>query len=365
MSNNISKPIKIGVVIGRMNPPHKGHLSLIQQAVEENNYVIVVLGSAKQVPDPKNPLSAEQRTQLLFKLCNDCGVSTNSILVTSVKDFLYSDVEWVNAVKQQVIHNANTTLSYISTNTRWSGTLYGYEKDDTSKYLKWFKDIWAYQPIAVPFTDDHEKIVSSTAIRDILFSKGLFALQDPLIVKACSPKQIEYLEQWILSSEFHAIQQDYEHYKEYKQRWNTSPFPPVFVTGDAVVFCNGHVLVVTRKGPPGCDTYALPGGFIDQEETIKECIIRELREETKIDVPPGKLKNCLRSITVFDAPQRSLRGRTITHAGLIVLDEPTLPRVKGADDARSAFWLSLHHLDKFQDKFFEDHWHIINVLKTI
>lgn len=365
MRTNNNGVIKIGVVIGRMNPPHKGHLTLIQQAVDENEHVIIVLGSAKQPTDPKNPLSVDKRALLLNELCNDCGVSTEHLHITSVRDFLYSDVEWVNAVKQQVASKAHTILCNTTNNIKWTYTLYGYEKDDTSNYLKWFKDFWGYQPIANPFKDDQNKIVSSTTIRDILFSKGLFALQDPLIVKACSPKQIAYLEQWIMSSDFHSIQQDYEHYKEYKQRWNTSPFPPVFVTGDAVVFCNGHVLVVTRKGPPGGNAYALPGGFINQEETVNECIIRELREETKIDVPPGKLKNCLRSITVFDAPQRSLRGRTITHAGLIVLDEPTLPRVKGADDARSAFWLSLHHLDKFQDKFFEDHWHIINVLKTI
>ena len=42
-----------------------------------------------------------------------------------------------------------------------------------------------------------------------------------------------------------------EFYKDYKAQFSMLPYPPVFVTGDAVVTCAGHLLVVERGGMPG------------------------------------------------------------------------------------------------------------------
>ena len=63
-----------------------------------------------------------------------------------------------------------------------------------------------------------------------------------------------------------------EFYKDYKAQFSMLPYPPVFVTGDAVVTCAGHLLVVERGGMPGKGLWALPGGFINQKETVEECI---------------------------------------------------------------------------------------------
>jgi bifunctional NMN adenylyltransferase/nudix hydrolase len=65
---------------------------------------------------------------------------------------------------------------------------------------------------------------------------------------------------------------------------------------------------------------------------------------------------------VFDYPQRSLRGRTVTHAYHIDINvkvEEGLPLVKGGDDAAKAYWLPLADLGINEDKFFEDHIDII------
>jgi len=89
---------------------------------------------------------------------------------------------------------------------------------------------------------------------------------------------------------------------------------------------------------------------------------RELKEETKIDVPDAVLRGSIKHSRVFDDPHRSARGRTIAHAYLIQLepDAAGLPAVLGSDDAEKAYWLPLAKLDP--RLMFEDHYHIIQAL---
>jgi len=104
--------------------------------------------------------------------------------------------------------------------------------------------------------------------------------------------------------------------------------------------------------------WALPGGFLNQEETMLDGCIRELKEETKIKLPVPVLKGSIKESKTFDAPNRSARGRTITQAFFIDLGVGELPKVKGSDDAAKAFWVPFNKVK--QEKMFEDHFHIID-----
>ncbi|VFS46366.1 Bifunctional NMN adenylyltransferase/Nudix hydrolase [Budvicia aquatica] len=75
-------------------------------------------------------------------------------------------------------------------------------------------------------------------------------------------------------------------------------------------------------------------------------------------MPAPVLKGSIKRQAVYDAPYRSARGRTITHAFYIEL-EPSLelPKVKGSDDAKTARWVPLSELDP--QVMFEDHYFII------
>ena len=128
---------------------------------------------------------------------------------------------------------------------------------------------------------------------------------------------------------------------------------------DAIVIQSGHVLLVKRRASPGKGLYALPGGFLDPDETLKSGMIRELREETKLKVPEPVLLGNIRNHEVYDYPTRSLRGRTITHAFLIELPCGPLPKVKGSSDAEKAVWIPLNIFYSMQGKMFEDHWAIV------
>jgi bifunctional NMN adenylyltransferase/nudix hydrolase len=154
--------------------------------------------------------------------------------------------------------------------------------------------------------------------------------------------------------------EEYKFIEDYKKQWANAPFPPTFVTTDAVVVQSGHVLVVRRKFNPGKGLIALPGGFIRGNEKIQSAAIRELKEETGIRVDAEDLVNNIVDNKVFDHPNRSLRGRTVTHAFYIRLKDGKLPHIKANDDAERAFWMPLADVVLLENEFYEDHAQIIN-----
>ena len=121
---------------------------------------------------------------------------------------------------------------------------------------------------------------------------------------------------------------------------------------------SGHVLMIKRKACPGMGLWALPGGFLNQNERILDGMIRELKEETGIKVPVPVLIGNIKGQQVFDDPNRSLRGRTITHAFFIELPAGELPHIKGMDDAEKAKWIPLSFIR--EEELFEDHYQILN-----
>jgi bifunctional NMN adenylyltransferase/nudix hydrolase len=63
---------------------------------------------------------------------------------------------------------------------------------------------------------------------------------------------------------------------------------------------------------------------------------------------------------VFDHPDRSQRGRTITHAHYFDLSSDALPNVEAADDAALVAWVPIVELPDMEEQFYEDHYHILD-----
>lgn len=97
------------------------------------------------------------------------------------------------------------------------------------------------------------------------------------------------------------------------------------ITTDCVICSeSGAVVLVRRKNPPFEGHYALPGGFVDEDETVEQACIREAKEETNLDI-----KN-LRLVGVYSSPDRDPRGRTVSAA---FLAEADLSNLRAGDDA--------------------------------
>ncbi len=118
----------------------------------------------------------------------------------------------------------------------------------------------------------------------------------------------------------------------------TYRYPRPAVTVDCVLFGLDEptlrVLLIQRAHPPFEGRWALPGGFVDEDETVEAAARRELREETGLDGV------ALEPLRAFSAVDRDPRDRVISvpHWGLVRAgDHPA----RAADDARAAVWLPL------------------------
>ena len=127
-------------------------------------------------------------------------------------------------------------------------------------------------------------------------------------------------------------------------------YPRIDVTVDVVALATvddaPHVLVVRRGNPPFEGRWALPGGYLEVDEDFAPGAVRELEEETGIALRAEQL----RQIGAYGAPDRDPRGRTISVAHVVRLDEPTEPR--GGSDADDARWLPV---DEVLDDLAFDH----------
>ncbi len=115
-------------------------------------------------------------------------------------------------------------------------------------------------------------------------------------------------------------------------------YPRPMVTVDLVVFAlddaSLRVLLIRRGRDPFAGKWAIPGGFLDMDETAEDGARRELLEETGL-----KLTGPVAPIGFFDRPGRDPRGRTITLAhGAVVRSADH--KIRGGDDAAEAAWIT-------------------------
>ena len=335
----MKKHFNFSVVIGRFQVPHQGHIKLIQKAYEIADKVIILVGSVGQPETPKNPFSYEDRIKML-ELIIPSDINYD---IFPVRDQRYNLDSWIVDVVNKVKSNFPREWSDKPPKV----ALVGHKKDSSSFYLDMFPQ-WKF----IDF--DNHCGVSSTHLREALFEGKHHEDIDHL------PQPIhKFIDRWINSHNYLYLKREYKAIKEYKESWKYAPYPPIFVTVDAVVVQSGHILLVKRKDTPGKGLWALPGGFVNQEESIREAVIRELVEETKIKLQDIILDKAITDIKVYDHPDRSQRGRTITHAFKFALRPGELPRIKGSSDAEKAQWFPLNEVFMMGDVIYEDHLDII------
>lgn len=328
--------------IGRFQPYHNGHLEVVRAALQQTEKLIILIGSAWQPRSTRNPWTYEERCLMIRESLPTRDVER--VLFAPMMDVLYNDEVWVRNVQNTVLGLVTAHFERPHQTPRLG--LVGHRKDRSSFYLKLFPQ---WDSVAV----ENQARLDATSIRKKYFAKEA--------VTDLPQGSADFLERFRHSPAFDDLYAEQVFVDEYRRGWDLSPYPPTFVTVDAVVVQSGHVLMIERKARPGKGLLALPGGFVNQQETLLDACLRELREETRLKVPTPVLKGSIRQQRMFDDPHRSSRGRTITQAFLIELEAQTeLPKVKGGDDARQAFWKPLAELDP--QRIFEDHYFIIQSL---
>ncbi|SFN34194.1 8-oxo-dGTP diphosphatase [Paenimyroides ummariense] len=116
--------------------------------------------------------------------------------------------------------------------------------------------------------------------------------------------------------------------------------PKIFVTVDVVLFrkmnSSYEILLIQRLNDPFKEYWALPGGFVDENEELETAAKRELFEETDIQLFQVK------QIKAYGNPKRDPRHHTISVAFIGEID--SLAEAKAKDDAKAVKWFSIEEL---------------------
>ena len=333
----MSKKYDTLVLIGRFQPLHNAHLEIIKRATALTDQLVIITGSGRQPRTYKNPFTSIERERMIKNATH--GLSMRVYVEENI-DTIYNDQAW--AVRIQGIVSKYRSIG-------GSVGIIGHKKDDSSFYLDMFPQ-WGYEDVELI------EFLSAVNIRDLYFKRDV----NMSFIKGVVPETtFDFLMRFKETAEYEQIIREREFVANYKKQYASLPYPPIFSTADSVVICSGHVLMIKRRAEPGRGLWALPGGYVNAntDKSVEDAAIRELREETMIKVPAPVLRGSIRRSKVFDAIDRSPRGRIITHAFHIELPDGELPKVKGSDDAEKARWVPIAEVRS--EECFEDHYEII------
>jgi len=314
----------LGILIGRFQPLHSGHRDLIRQAAKQCKYLVILVGSANRCRSIKNPFTYAERAKEIDKfLFHEKLINVSMV---PLNDYPYSDSQWINDIniiaeeKRDAVKASNVTL-------------FGFQKEGNN-YLKWFPQ-YNFVNITTPYA------ICSTDIRKLWFEAAQYNF-DPSVVA------------------------DWKYFEKEKELFSGYPFPETlnFNCADAILECCGHILLIQRGAAPGKDTWALPGGFKNANETFIDCAIRELMEETNVRVPEKVLRGSIVSSRLFDSPSRGSgipRNTLAVHIKISANADGSLPRANGADDAIDSKWVKITDIMNTMSMY-DDHSSIISAM---
>lgn len=402
-NNGLNQSYDLCVFIGRFQPFHRAHQGVVEAGLRQAGRVLVLVGSANEPRTLRNPFTAEERMAMI----QGAFSGDPRVAVAALEDSTYDTAEWVERT-YATVEAAWDTIRRDDplAPTKPRVALIGHAKDATSFYLDLFPR-WGEIRVA-PHTE-----LAATALRAELFgSYGLtsellqaFFPQEQItahaddsvrkvlrqIANTTSPAflaaytdrarehalaflgtsqaqsqlpsaVISRLVDFLGTSAYETLAFEQAFVFKGKYAWRLAPYEPIFMTADAVLFRGNQVLMVKRGNYPGKGLWALPGGFLEPNETLEAAALRELEEETSLNVTAAQLKAALFGSELIDAPFRSSRGRTVTMAFFFSLDEQTSAETKeggleGDEETQDIAWRDVETLRR--DEVFEDHYNII------
>ena len=342
---------RVAIYIGRFAPLHKGHEETIKYCLDNYDHTEVLIGSGNKRRTLKNPFKPSViKNWILTNPVFKCRLN-----VKIINDYLYSDNKWIAQIEDYIYSNYNKN--------EYEFTIVGHIKDDSSYYLKIFPT-WK-----VDLTPEFDNGISATDIRNVIFmndERHFSVMFESLCKKHLSNNIINDIIEFRKTQLFKDLIEEKVYFEKEDAKFANYPYKDTlkFNCSDAVVVCDGNVLLIERTRAPGKGTWALPGGFVNKNETYEQAAIRELFEETCLKVPEKVLKGSLKRSKIFDSPKRNEGIPRITNAFYFEIQPdykngyPKLPKVKGADDAVNAKWFSLAEVRHMT--LFDDHADIID-----
>jgi len=119
------------------------------------------------------------------------------------------------------------------------------------------------------------------------------------------------------------------------------PNKPVVGVG-AIILDEDRILLEKRKNSPGKGKWSVPGGLVDLGETVEEAVIREVKEETGLEVCDPRLIDVVSYVSLDE------RGAVMYH--YVIIDYLVTSRgsnPKAASDAEDLRWVPLHEVEEY------------------
>lgn len=342
--------VKIGIVVSSFAFITREMFHALVKARQENDHVYLFVCSSDRATTFKMPFEKHHRADNLdHLLASNDDLDKVNFSIVFLHDNPINKRQWISDIHHKF--DSRVRDVYLDKN-----------KMDVNVYVSEetkhpYEDIFAAKNFTVHRVNMGEP--NDELLRDF------YGMED--ISSHIAPNMWKLYDDFRKTEEFDKFKTEYKVIKYQAEQWTFAPFPPTFVTTDAVVYYKGYVLVVKRKGPVGNSLYCLPGGYLSQDDTIEEGVVKNLKKDTNIQVHESILKSTIRKVKTYDDPRRSDRGRIITNAGLIDLDTVTtfndFPKVRKTKSQKEhAGWFSLHEIEKMRSSFFEDHFYIIKDL---
>jgi len=110
----------------------------------------------------------------------------------------------------------------------------------------------------------------------------------------------------------------------------------------AIIICNGKILLEKRKGEPGRDKWTVPGGLVELGESAEQTVMREVKEETNLEVEQPELVDVVNSVTTDE--NGKIKYHFVIVDYFVKLKGGTL---KVADDAAELRWVEFSEVENY------------------
>ena len=310
-------------------------MAIIEKTIKmmkENDSFIIIIGSADQERTIRNPLTIEERRKTL-----EIATEGMPVKIDTINDSPYDYDEWI---KQLAIKLFKDYSTFENT------TIVGME--GVEEYVKRLNNIVGKGTCkSIVFTEQDTNInIHSTKIRentDAWFNDLFMPTKVVDYLRSITPDFVDIIKN------INKVADDYA--KSCNVKYNTC-----FMTVDNVVYTADKVLLIRRKDN---GKYAIPGGFAEPCQTMKQNALRELEEETGLTEKDVVFK---KEPILIDAPFRDPRSsKKVNLISMVYSWNCKNPdNVKAADDAADAMWVDFKEIENMKaSEFHADHKKII------